>query len=212
MVDHIIKSYQLAFEKNGVSPEAVLWPKGRQYERFSALLSHVKNNQPGSLLDFGCGLAHMIEYVNQMFPYLEYTGADIVPDFIKSNLERFPDSSFKLIKDATDITNVYDYIVASGTFNMLYVKDSATHQQIVFDYLTHLFSITRVYLSVNFMTDKVDYIQDGAFHQNVNTLLDFVQSKLSMRIVVDHSYMPFEYTITIFKDQEIVRPQNTYHL
>jgi len=211
-MDHIVKQYQKAYHEHGDSPSSVLWPKGRQDIRFFALIKHIPLNSSFSILDFGCGLAHLSEYLTSTGRSFDYTGADIVPEFILSNKERYPKGVFINIKDVEDIQQQYDYIVASGTFNILYVNNKQEHTQIVFNYLTHLFNKANVYLSVNFMTDKVDFMQKEAYHQDLNSLIEFVQSKLSKRIIIDHSYMPYEYTITVFKNQEIIRPENTYVL
>ena len=104
----------------------------------------------------------------------------------------------------------FDYVLISGAFNMSYFEDLEKHKNLVYEILESLFSKTSVYLSVNFMSDQVDFIQEGAYHQNINELLRFVLERLSKRYVLDCSYMPYEFTITVFKDQTIKRPDNIY--
>ena len=60
------------------------------------------------------------------------------------------------------------------------------------------------------MTDQVDFIQEGAFHQNVLELYEFAKEKLTKRVAVDESYMPYEFTFHFFKDEEILKPDNIY--
>lgn len=206
---NIINIYKQAFESFGDTPNSVLWPKGRQDERFEALTKHIQKNS-FSILDFGCGLAHLKPYLDTKFTDFDYIGADIVADFIKNNQEKYPKSEFLKIEKVQDIQQSYDYIVSSGAFNMLYVEDINAHKKIVFDTLKYLFEKTNVLLSVNFMRDEVDFIQQGAYHQNINEIYSFVINNLSKRLVIDTSYMPYEYTITIFKQQEITRPDNMY--
>jgi len=209
-VDHIIRMYADAFEKYGYSKEAVLWPKGRQEERFEKLTQHINGASRFSLLDFGCGLAHLKPYLDAKFNDFAYTGADIVDVFIRENRTRYPDSTFKVIQSFEGISENYDYSVLSGTFNLLY-QDSYEKQWLyIQEVLAHLFKHTTRCLSCDFMTDQVDFVQPGAYHQNVMKLYEFVSTKLSKRLILDQSYMPYEFSIHIFKNVEIKRPENIY--
>ncbi len=211
MIENVKKKYQDAFNRHGNSLDAVFIPKGRQLERFISLLTYVKT-ESFSILDYGCGLGQMSNYIKQNFPKANYLGVDIVEDFISENNAKYDFGRFEIIKDCYDIKNNYDVITAAGVFNLPYVQDKKKHQQIVYDNLSHLFSKTNDVLSVNFMTDEVDFIQDGAFHQNVMDLYNFTKKNLTKRVVVDESYMPYEFTFHFFKDQNILRPDNIYNI
>lgn len=209
-MEDLKKKYKEAFNKHGYSEKSVFWPKGRQNERFAALTRLIKKKK-FSILDFGCGLGHMLDYLNKNFQgNFYYQGADVVEDFITQNKLMFPTIDFQLISDYKDLKNNFDYILISGAFNMSYFDNLQKHKNLVYEILEELFKKVNVYLSVNFMTDQVDYIQKGAYHQNVEELLTFVKTKLSKRYVLDCSYMPYEFTITVFKDQTVKRPDNIY--
>jgi hypothetical protein len=60
------------------------------------------------------------------------------------------------------------------------------------------------------LTDKVDFQQPGAFHIAEPELVEFVRNRLSPRYTLDHSYMPYEFAVTVFKDQRVVRPDNVF--
>ncbi|KYG81139.1 class I SAM-dependent methyltransferase [Roseivirga echinicomitans] len=210
MIDNVIKQYQEAFDKYGNSEKSVFWPKGRQKERFDALTRSIVKKK-FSILDFGCGLGHMFDYLNATHDgNFSYHGVDVVDSFIVQNKITFPNTDFQLIQDYSEIQKSFDYVLISGVFNISYFEDLEKHKNLVFEILEGLFSKANVYLSVNFMSDQVDFIQEGAYHQNINELLRFVSEKLSKRYVLDCSYMPYEFTITIFKDQTIKRPDNIY--
>ena len=68
-----------------------MWPKGRQDIRFNNLISPLKNiitKETLSLCDFGCGLAHLEEYIINKKINLEYKGLDFVPSLIDLALEK----------------------------------------------------------------------------------------------------------------------------
>lgn len=211
MMDKVKKQYQDAYDEHGNSLNAVFIPKGRQTERFDSLFTYVNLDQ-FSVLDYGCGLGQMCPYVKKKYPKAEYSGVDIVEGFISENKSNYSSGNFTTIKDCYDIDDEFDVIVAAGVFNLLYVEDKEEHQQIVYDNLKHLFSKTKNVLSVNLMTDQVDFVQEGAFHQNVMELYDFAKRSMTKRLAIDESYMPYEFTFHFFKNESILRPDNIYKL
>jgi trans-aconitate methyltransferase len=205
-----MEQYRQAFSRHGDSPAGVLWPKGRQEARFAALMRFVHGDD-FSVLDFGCGLAHLFPYLRAHYPGARYAGVDLLPEFIEACRKKYPAAEFQALHDAREIRGNYDFVLISGAFNILYNPSAAVHEKMVFEVLHELFARTVRLLAVNFMSDRVDYAQEGAYHQSVGSLLAHVRDALSPRFVLDHSYMPYEYTLTVFKDARIVRPDNVFH-
>ena len=180
------------------------------YLRFSSLTSCIRE-EDFSILDYGCGLAYLLPYLQKIHKDFYYTGVDILEDFIQENKERFPDHKFKKINSFKGIVDKYDFIVISGVFNVCYVESEEEHKKIVLDTIKHLFSKTRKVLAINFQSVLVDYIRAGNYHQDVLEIYNFVAQNLSKRIQIDQSYMPYEFTISIYKDQRIKKPSNIYY-
>lgn len=210
LINNIIKSYSNEFKKYGDSPKAVMWPKGRQNLRFDALMQHVPKNKRFTILDFGCGLSHLIEYLTQNYGDFEYTGCDIVDDFLNHNRKKYNQHKFFNSID-NQVRKNYDYILVSGTFNILYSDDIDKNTKLVYDQIKLLFEKCNIAISINFMNDQVDYKSPNAYHQNVIEIYDFCCKNLSKRIIINQSYMPYEFTITIYKDQKIKSPENIYN-
>lgn len=209
-MDNVKKIYSDSFKKHGNSLESIFIPKGRQKERFDSLAGFCKNDENETLLDFGCGLGHLHQYVKLKLSNLHYSGCDIVDEFVVQCKQNYPEGDFYKIDKHTDIKKRYDYIIAAGVFNLLYSPNIEEHKTVVYETLIHLFDKTSKVLSVNFMTDDVDFIAEGAYHQNIPELINIVTKQLSKRFVIDQSYMPYEYTIHIFKDDVIMRPDNVF--
>jgi trans-aconitate methyltransferase len=209
---HILKIYEDAFRKYGDSQQAVLWPKGRQEVRFHSLTRHIREDRNFSLLDYGCGLAHLKPFLDERYKNVDYYGADAVNTFIETCRLKYPKDQFLHVESPIDIQGEFDYIVSSGAFNILYNPDFTVHRTIVFEIIKELFRKTKVYLSVNMMTDIVDFQQPDAYHQNVLDIYRFVSENLSRRLILDQSYMPYEFTLTVWKDQHIQRPANLYEI
>jgi trans-aconitate methyltransferase len=210
-MDGVLKLYEDAFRQHGDSPQAVLWPKGRQEERFQALTRHIPASGHFSVLDYGCGLAHLKAFLDERYPSFSYAGADAVAVFVDACRTKYPDASFFHAQSPVDVPGVYDHVVSSGAFNILYTPDATAHRDIVFRFLGLLFEKTRVSLSVNFMTDAVDYRQTDAYHQSVAELYAFAVAKLSRRLSIDQSYIPYEYTLTVWKSPQIAVEREHAH-
>jgi SAM-dependent methyltransferase len=208
-VGSMVELYQQAFREHGDSPASVLWPRGRQELRFEALSKHIKDGR-FSVLDFGCGLGHLKDFLEQRFDDVQYYGADLVPEFISSIESKSPGVHVKLISSFEDLSDSVDHVMISGTFNIIAGEDAQSYLESVKKTLIYLFSLCRVSLSVNFMTDRVDFQQPGAHHVNVQDMYCFLSENLSRRLLVDQSYMPYEFTCTVIKDDEVVRPDNIF--
>lgn len=91
--------------------------KKDQIERFKILLDiGVENGD--TILDFGCGLGALYEYMNKKYDNFGYIGIDINEDFIKECKKKFPNVTFKTIKDITEIKDNFDWFIASGAFTV----------------------------------------------------------------------------------------------
>lgn len=197
---NIIKKYSNAFKEHGDSDSSVFYPKSRQFIRYKHML---KNFEPGkTILDFGCGLAKLYQYLALHHPdsLALYHGADIVPDFICHNEEKYQEGSFQLIENVEDLhPRKFDVVFSSGAFNMIYGEDRSSYFHYVQEVLTKLFEMTNEKLVVDFMHDDVDYMQDGAFHINIPEMIGFIEKNITSRYSVDRTYMPYEVSFTLYK-------------
>jgi len=118
------------------SSEIVGWMDGKknQLKRFDTLLDiGVKNGD--TILDFGCGVGHMIEHINDIGLRVNYTGIDLNKDAIRKAKTAFMVSDIMGIRpmesptgivfshgSVKDINENYDWILASGVFNYKFPK------------------------------------------------------------------------------------------
>lgn len=206
----LIQMYRNAFREHGDTPSSVMWPRGRQAQRFHALTQHF-SREHFSVLDYGCGLAHLKSYLDQRFKGYKYFGVDIVPEFVDAVESKFPDARVQLISSFSDVSTSVDHVVISGTFNIIEEGNRTDYIRLVKSALLHLFRLARVSLAVNFMTDRVDFMQPHALHMNVEEMQDYVRHYLSPRLICDESYMPYEFSLVVLKDCEVIRPDNIFN-
>lgn len=208
-IEHVVRLYEDAFREHGDCSRAVLWPKGRQEVRFEALTRHIRHDGGFSVLDYGCGLAHLKPFLDSRYRDVSYTGVDAVQPFVDACSKKYG-GTFVHAESPSDVTGRFDYVVSSGVFNILYEADEVAHRDHVCRMLVQLFEKADTYLAVDFMTDAVDYRQPQAYHQNPADLLRFASAHLSRRLMIDQSYLPYEFALIAWKDARVRRPDAVY--
>jgi len=161
-------------------------------------------------LDYGCGFGDLYGYLLSENLSLTYYGIDVIDEFITEARMKYPNGNFKLVKPLENLDIKVDSICSLGTFNYLYSENEKKHFLLIKKIINQLWSNIKVNLILDFQSEFVDFKQPNAYHQRLETLLDFITKEISRRYIVDYSYMPYEFSICIFKECEIIRPQNVY--
>lgn len=205
----MLAAYRDALRKYGDSPAAMLYPKGRQDVKYDALTRLIPKTG-ASVLDFGCGLAYLLTYFKDRSIDVEYVGVDLLDEFVRASAQKHPGHRFEKIDSSTDIRGSFDFVVISGTFNFRSENDDRLQARHVRETIADLFEKTNCALAVDFLTSHVDFRQVDSYHEDPHSILDFAMRSLSRRVILDHSYMPYEFALTVIKDAEIARPDNVY--
>ena len=100
---------------HGDTPQAVQYSsKASQEKRFDLLLG-IGDLEGKSILDFGCGAAHLLDHLNAKGIKTRYHGTDIVDEFIALCQKKHPDALFGKLEHFAGMT--FDYIMVGGVFN-----------------------------------------------------------------------------------------------
>ena len=104
------------------SPVAVGWNdgKGNQRKRFETLVD-IGIESGDSVLDVGCGVGHLTEYLNNIGLEVKYTGVDTNRFAIEQAQKIYVNETF-IHGTLDDIDETYDWGVASGIFNYEFPK------------------------------------------------------------------------------------------
>jgi len=213
-LESIRNRYQDAFEKHGDSVKSLLWSNEEKgLLRYQSLTRFIPQTTSFSLLDYGCGFGGLETHLSKKFLQYQYCGVDIVEEFILANNMKLANRTmspdiiieYEQIKDHNQINKHYDYIAIAGVFNIFFDKSFSNKHQVeyVLSVLEKLWASTNIALSVNLMSDLVDYKLDDVFYSNPTEMYRLIAKKFSRRCVLDFSYLPFEYTITCYKDAEL---------
>ena len=201
--------YVEALRRHGDSPASLLTPKGRSHLRFRAIKEQVNKNGL-KILDYGCGLGFLYDYLSKTKFSFEYTGIDIVPQFIDSCKSKYPKACFDVIDPTRPICGEYDIVFASGVFNLITHESEIISKEYALERIEYLFSITNKILVCDFLSSLVDFKQYKAQHFSPSEIVEFCSNKLSRRFKLRHDLLPYEMTLIVWKNDEIYRPDNIY--
>ena len=201
--------YVEAHKKHGDSPASLLTPKGRCHLRFRAIKEQVNKNGL-KILDYGCGLGYLYDYLIKTKFSFEYTGIDIVPQFIDSCKSKYPKACFDLIDPTLPVCGEYDIVFASGVFNLMTHESEVISKDYALDRIEYLFSLTNNILVCDFLSSLVDFKQPKAQHFSPGEIIEFCSKNLSRRFQLRHDLLPYEMTLLAWKNDDIRRPDNIY--
>ena len=126
----------------------VAWSDSKSQNKRFGVLFDIGIKEGDSILDFGCGLGSMYDYIKEKKLNVNYTGVDINKDYINDDLSHFKKSvKFKRIKTINDVKEKFDWFLASGVFTIQFsIKD-------VIDIISKAYDKTKKGLSFNFIGD-----------------------------------------------------------
>ncbi len=190
----ILDFYQEAYHAYGDrDARSVRWSNpADQITRFRVLLG-LANLAHQSVLDVGCGTGELYKFFLQEQIVVDYTGIDIVPEFIISAQKRFPNTQFR-IEDIFEISRQYDYVVASGALSFK-VEDNLNYYQ---DMIRQMYALARKGVAFNMLDNRVHIDDDTYAAYDPEEIADFC-STIANRIEIVVDYLPQDFTIYLYK-------------
>lgn len=208
----IVKHYEECFRTYGDNNKGVDWPKEADAQtRYKVMLDIARfdlfrSNEKYSLLDFGCGLGHLYQYILDRYMDIEYAGLDASEVFVNKCREKFPQIKFMhcdlMNETFEDHVPKYDYIVMNGVFTE---KLSLSYDEML-DYFQKL--ITKVYekcnygIAFNVMSKDVDWEREDLFHLPLNVLSSFLTKNITCDFIIRNDYGLYEYTVYVYKHRK----------
>lgn len=210
---NIAEFYQKRFEEYGHHEASLGWTKGKQFIRFYALTKNFDLNEK-SILDIGCGFGDFVTFASQnKIEYSKYMGIDLVQEFV-SIAHKMHGSDAKnsfAVKNFLDQEGNFDFVIASGVFGQRVEASEDENYIFIEKIISKAFNDSNEGVSFDFISDKVDYrtsVDD--FHASPSRILD-IAYKFSKNVTLDNSVMPFEFTLTIKKDQSFSKDKTVFN-
>lgn len=203
--------FSALYEKYGIDERALGWSKHKQNYRFYQVSKYIRDGN--SILDIGCGFADLYGFLKNKYTEIDYYGIDVMKDFIEVAVSKYEGDDLKLCH--TDFNSLpwdrsWDWIVECGLFGLRLFDDEGMYEYIERT-LSKAIELSRVGVSFNFMSDKVDYkTSDSDFHVCPEKILA-IAYKYSRRVILDNSILPFEYSITLWKNDTFLKETTVFN-
>ncbi|MBS1812406.1 MAG: class I SAM-dependent methyltransferase [Acidobacteria bacterium] len=201
----LITHYENCLAQHGDSHLGVDWPNPQDAAtRYQVMLDVIRPAQEKSrLLDFGCGAAHLYEYIQrQNLNYIDYAGLELSPQFLSLSQNKFPAIQFYHldILTADEMTlPTFDYIILNGVLTekltMSFEEMWAYTQRL----LQAVFAKARSGIAFNVMSKQVDWERRDLFHLPMDLLAGFLTRELSRHFVIRNDYGLYEYTTYVYR-------------
>jgi SAM-dependent methyltransferase len=204
----IINHYERCLEQFGDTHKGVDWPKLEDVDkRYNVMLDVIKFSNrehalPVSLLDFGCGTGHLLEYIKKSkLDFIHYSGLDISQRFIDVASLKYPDNKFYCLDILrSDIQlKQFDFIVMNGVFtekrDLLFDEMWEYFQRMI----KKVFQLSTSGLAFNVMSKAVDWEREDLFHLSADLLIEFLAKEVSRNFIIRNDYGLYEYTVYIYK-------------
>ena len=195
--------YNGLVRKHGYAPESVHFSSWETIERrFEILLEGFPDYRTSRILDFGCGIGHLLGYLQRHGFTGEYVGYDIAESMIELARSRYPHARFEhrnLLELPPDES--FDLAFVSGVFN----NATESNDELILRSLQTLFDSVTTGLAFNALSRYVHYRDEGLHYCCPMEMFDFCKQELTPRATLRHDYelkpnvIPFEFTIYLYK-------------
>ncbi|AGL02350.1 class I SAM-dependent methyltransferase [Desulfoscipio gibsoniae] len=195
---HVKSFYKSRYYTFGNSIQSLGWNSSKeQLKRFEALTKDFDKQllKKESIVDFGCGLAHFLIWLQEKGYSNNYTGVDIIEEFLEQNRSRFPENQFLTSQNFFNNKKKYGFIFASGAFTIPWGQNhtekikSAIRK--LFNKCIYGFSFNMLSFYSLFKNPQYCYFDPFAMDKYCDTL--------TSKHILDCNYLPGDFTICMWK-------------
>jgi len=171
--------------------------------RYRVMLDLVRSS-PGqvvSLLDFGCGASHLLDFmVRHRIQGIHYSGLDLSPAFVSLSRQKHPEVAYYCVDllESRATLPEFDYVVMNGVFTQR--RDLTADE--MFDYLGALLrkalGLARRGVAFNVMSAHLGWQRPNLFHLAFDRLADLL-TELGGNFVLRSDYGLPEYTVYLYR-------------
>lgn len=193
-----IRFYSDLLSEHGIDPRALNWGSKKSQQTRFQVLAQIASLEGKKILDIGCGLGDLYEWLGIQKINTAYHGVDITPKMVEAATKRFPGVRFEVasVKDIS-VSQLYDFVFASGIFYLVETDPFAHMQQTI----ATMFSLCKQGIAFNSLSDWAVNKTSGEFYASPTETLNFCKT-LSPYVVMRHDYHPADFTIYVYKENQ----------
>jgi len=196
--------YSDKLAKYGLTPQGVDWNGKKSQElRFEQLCKIINSAKGFSVNDLGCGYGAMFEFLDERYSEFTFNGFDISENMIKASSQRFKTRNNAHFSVGDCPSEIADYSIASGIFNVKLQQNDMEWLQYIYQTLNVLNEYSRLGFSFNCLTsysDK-DKMRDYLYYADPCVVFDHCKRNFSRNVALVHDYELFEFTIIVRKQK-----------
>ncbi|MCP5125627.1 MAG: class I SAM-dependent methyltransferase [Gammaproteobacteria bacterium] len=201
----IVAHYEDCLSRFGDTHLGVDWQNADDaYKRYQIMLDIIKPEASKiTLLDFGCGTAGLLDYINEKkILYIDYSGLEISTEFFNVSKKKYPNNTFfnMDILDKDALLPCFDYIIMNGVFTE---KIDLSHN-IMFSYfcsmIETIYPHCRKGIAFNLRSKQVMAEDQDLFHLSLDELAWFLVEKFGRNFIIRNDYGLEEYAVYICKE------------
>lgn len=197
----VVEHYEDQLARFGPTARGMDWKDAESQDLRFRVLCEVRDLDGLSLHDVGAGAGHLLDHLGASGVKLDYTGSDLSSAMVESARDLHPGGRFERLDLLSDpIEERWDVVVCSGLFFVKLGHSEAEWQNFVHVMLRRMWSLCRVALAFNLMSDRVDWRVDRLYYARAGEILDFCRAELSRWVVLRHDYPLHEYTVYVYRD------------
>jgi len=173
----------------------------RSRVRYAAMAEQIIKEPYSSVLDIGCGFADLYGFLTENGWSGSYVGVDLVGDFVQRAQANYPAAEIHKLDDMESLMDLgeFDFVIAVSIFNLKFEDEQ--NKSHIEDMIKRMFALCKRACIFDFMTTNVDFKSPIGWHTDPLWALQLAQ-KHTRRVSFSADYMPYEFCITCFKDQE----------
>jgi ubiquinone/menaquinone biosynthesis C-methylase UbiE len=198
MQDPVVKNNTIYNKSSKAYPNdyrGVKWESAEsQILRFKILCEISPEINTSSLLDIGCGLGHLAEYLYAHNFKGQYKGIDICNQMIELAKKKHPDLDFENNDIDSVDDNSVDYVLASGIFAFV---DYMQLQLLI----QSLFSKAKKGVAFNCLSIYApeEKKESALFYPNPSEIFDLCE-RLTPCVTLRHDYLENDFTVYLYKN------------
>ena len=193
--------YQDNFKKFGVDPKSLLWKtRGAAHQRFRQFWAEIDFSNK-KVLDIGCGFGEFGKFLLKRYENVDYTGIDIVPEFIEEARKLVPGGKFNVM-DFNNLDGKYQVVIASGVLNSNVEGDNLEYRKKA---IKKMFSLTSDIFAFNMLGSHPAPITkkgSNVWYADSLEILEFCMT-LTPKVILRANYHSKDFTIFMYKEKEI---------
>ena len=158
------------------------------------MIKVIHTNSAFSLLDYGCGYGALLNYIVPLYPEFYYTGFDISEDMLTNARKQNNHNNVKWQNHLN--TEIFDYCIASGIFNVKLEQQESVWIKYVIETLQELNAKSSYGFSFNMLTTYSDksHKKDYLHYADPCFYFDYCKRNFSKNVALLHDYGLYEFS------------------